>query len=248
MKKILYAGDTRLDGAAAYLAGVMTYHQLPFDYINGAFADAPGKLDYALYILSDYAVKHFAAGELDALAAAIRGGAGLLMIGGWESYHGSNGEYHRSPLADVLPVSMRDSDDRVNSYQPCVVHRVADHPAVSGLPWEKASAVGGFNRIAAKPGAQTVLELDRVELRWTADGLKVSSMETAPLLVVGLCGAGRVAAFASDVAPHWVGPLVDWGDRRVSAQACLPRANDVEVGNWYAQFLGQLVSWTAGRR
>ncbi len=32
-------------------------------------------------------------------------------------------------------------------------------------------------------------------------------------LVVGQHGRGRTAALATDVAPHWVGGLVDWGDR-----------------------------------
>jgi phosphoglycolate phosphatase-like HAD superfamily hydrolase len=31
--RILYAGDTRLDGAAAYLAGVLTHAGLLFDYV-----------------------------------------------------------------------------------------------------------------------------------------------------------------------------------------------------------------------
>jgi hypothetical protein len=46
---------------------------------------------------------------------------------------------------------------------------------------------------------------------------------------------------ATDVAPHWVGGFVDWGDQRV-AQAV---ANDgIEVGNWYARFFRNLLVWT----
>jgi hypothetical protein len=62
-----------------------------------------------------------------------------------------------------------------------------------------------------------------------------------PLLVIGAAGAGRTAAFLSDVAPHWVGPLVDWGLPRVSAQA--PGAPAIEVGAYYAQFFTRLVHW-----
>ena len=40
-----------------------------------------------------------------------------------------------------------------------------------------------------------------------------------PVLVIGTAGHGRAAAFASDIAPHWVGGFVDWGDSRVTAQA-----------------------------
>ena len=62
-----------------------------------------------------------------------------------------------------------------------------------------------------------------------------------PLLVVSDSGSSRSAAFASDVAPHWVGPLVDWGDARINAQA--PGAGEIEVGNWYAQFFANLINW-----
>jgi hypothetical protein len=64
-----------------------------------------------------------------------------------------------------------------------------------------------------------------------------------PLLVVGRWGRGRVAALATDVAPHWVGGLVDWGAGRVAAQA--PGAEAVEVGDLYARFVCQLMAWTA---
>jgi hypothetical protein len=35
-----------------------------------------------------------------------------------------------------------------------------------------------------------------------------------------------------DVAPHWVGGLVDWGRKRISAQS--KEATAVEVGEYYA--------------
>jgi len=63
------------------------------------------------------------------------------------------------------------------------------------------------------------------------------------LLVVGSHGQGRVTAFTSDAAPHWVGGLVDWGDQRLTA--CADGANPIEVGNWYARLFVQMVAWTA---
>ena len=54
---------------------------------------------------------------------------------------------------------------------------------------------------------------------------------------------GRTAALATDLAPHWVGGLVDWGDgERVVAQA--PGSWPIEVGNFYAQFIANLLTWT----
>jgi hypothetical protein len=61
---------------------------------------------------------------------------------------------------------------------------------------------------------------------------------------VGQWEKGRTAALLTDVAPHWVGPFVDWGRPRVAAQA--PEANAIEVGGDYAQFFRQLLEWTAG--
>ena len=63
---------------------------------------------------------------------------------------------------------------------------------------------------------------------------------TAPLLVVGRHGAGRTAALATDVAPHWVGGFVDWGDQRVKQDV---GGGAIEVGNWYARFFCNLVTW-----
>jgi hypothetical protein len=77
-------------------------------------------------------------------------------------------------------------------------------------------------------------------------------MQTDPMLVIGEHGSGRVACLATDAAPHWVGPLVDWGTDndppsgggRVACQA--PGGNAVEVGVCYARFLTQLLTWAMG--
>jgi len=60
-------------------------------------------------------------------------------------------------------------------------------------------------------------------------------------LVVGEFGRGRTAALATDVAPHWCGGLVDWGDRRLVRQVGGGR---IEVGNWYAELFRNLLVWT----
>ncbi len=68
-------------------------------------------MDYGLYIISDYSVKNWIGADFEHLSRAVRAGAGLLMIGGWESYHGLAGEYHKSPLKELLPVTMESRDD-----------------------------------------------------------------------------------------------------------------------------------------
>ena len=59
--------------------------------------------------------------------------------------------------------------------------------------------------------------------------------------MVGEHGRGRTAALATDVAPHWVGGLVDWGDQRVVQDV---GGGSIDVGNWYARFFRNLLVWT----
>jgi hypothetical protein len=246
-KSILYLGDTALRGAAGYLAGVIHHHGWVFDYVP---SDRPAEAALvarprALFVLSDYPAVQLAASLQDVLCAQVAEGAGLLMLGGWESYHGLGGNWENTPVARVLPVTIGSADDRLNCDQPLLVRQAGEHPTVAGLPWRtRTPGIGGLNRITPRPDAQVVLEARRFRTREEAGGFVFEPAESYPLLVVGRHGRGRTAALATDAAPHWVGGLVDWGAERVAAQA--PGADAVEVGDLYAQFFGQLLRW-AGR-
>lgn len=241
--KICYLGDGSLNGPACYLGGIMRHFGMPFDHVRSdepppaAFADEP----YALYVVSDYPAARFGEAAMTHVAARVQQGAGLLMLGGWESYFGRLGEYHRSPLAEILPVEMLQSDDRRNYAQPCLINKVADHPILDGLPWDRPAGIGGFNAIRPKPGAQTLLTSVQFAVERTSGGWTFTNGDEAPLLIVGGHGAGRTAALATDVAPHWVGGFVDWGDRRVVQEIA---GDAIEVGNWYAAFFRNLLAWT----
>lgn len=258
--RILYAGDSDLRGAAAYLAGVLTHAGLPFDYVPG---DAPlgpstARAEPCLYILSDYPARNLTDADFQRILGDVERGSGLLMIGGWESFHGAAGEYDRSPLAKVLPVRMQASDDRVNAPHPCVVEKRIDHPILEGLPLTHPPCVGGYNRVQPRADADVLLSARHLaidvrpfgESKGAGRGDRFDQEytfgvgEQAPLLVVGRHGQGRTAAFTSDVAPHWVGGLVDWGPERVRAEA--PGADEIEVGSHYAEFFTRLVRWTMG--
>jgi len=243
-KKICYLGDIQLVGAASYLAGIMLHEGLPFDYVP---SDQPPPADavsnpYALYIVSDYPAARFGEAAMAGVAGCVERGSGLLMIGGWESFFGCLGEYHRSPLAKVLPVEMQTTDDRRNFAQPCLVNQLAKHPILEGLPWDAPPGIGGLNAFLAKPDSQTLLSAVRFGVRRTAGQFQFTKEDEMPLLVVGRHGLGRTAALATDVAPHWGGGLVDWGNSRVKQD--VPGGFEIEVGNWYAQFFGNLVRWT----
>ena len=244
-KMILYCGDTALREAASYLAGLMAHLSIPFDYLasNERFDDEFLFRAYRGIVLSDYPAPNFAPGQVAKLAEKVHQGMGLLMIGGWASFTGANREYTETPLRKVLPVIMQEQDDRVNSWQPCVIEKEKDHAIVEALPFDGCSpSVGGFNRFRAKADAETILTVRQIGVSRKESKLLFSpSHDSHPLLVIGNHGSGRVAAFASDVAPHWVGGLVDWGDARVSFRA--EGANERVVGNWYAAFFGNLVRW-----
>ena len=243
---VLYLGDTSLQGAAAYLAGLIHRTGWSFDYLPSHVPAEAALFDSSrsLYVLSDYPAARLSPPLQQRLVQEVEAGAGLLMLGGWESYHGCGGDWDQTAVAAALPVEISAADDRVNCDQPALVRCVADHPAVRGLPWDaRPPCIGGYNRIRPKAEAQLVLEAQRFQVLRDAEDMRFRLAGSDPLLVVGRCGRGRAAALATDAAPHWVGGLIDWGTGRVTAHA--PGADTIEVGDLYARFFCQLMAWTA---
>jgi uncharacterized membrane protein len=134
--------------------------------------------------------------RLKLLADYVRQGGGLVMVGGWMSFAGIDGKarYHGSPLEEALPVTCLPYDDRQERPEgvvPAVLR--ADHPVLAGVPADWPFFLG-YNRVAPKAGAETVL-----------------AFGPDPLLSVWIHGKGRAAAFTSDCAPHWGPPgFLDW--------------------------------------
>jgi uncharacterized membrane protein len=217
----------------------------PFDYFPSHQAAESRGFDspHCLFILSDYPARNLAPALQQRLLEQVARGAGLLMLGGWESYHGSGGDWQGTAVAQALPVAIGEGDDRLNCDHPVLLRRRCDHPAVRDLPWEsRPPVIGGLNRIAPKSGATVVLEAQHFLPHAERESFVFEPARVDPLLVVGQYGQGRVAALATDVAPHWVGGLVDWGTGRLAAQA--PGAEAIEVGDLYARFFQQLLAWT----
>ena len=129
--------------------------------------------------------------RLEMLKGWVRGGGGLMMLGGWLSFSGAKemGGWRRSTIAEVLPVECLVGEDLVESsagYTPEVV--LPDHPLAKGLPWASFPPIFGYNELIAKPHGQVVVRVK----------------ETGhPLVVAGEFGKGRVCIYASDPAPHW---------------------------------------------
>lgn len=133
--------------------------------------------------------------RLRVLADWVRAGGALLMVGGYLSFSGieAKANYRATPLADVLPVTMEPGDDREETPQGVRPHVVLRHPAVARIAGD-LPAILGFQRLWTRPAAETLIAVDG-----------------RPLLAVGAAGQGRVAAFASDMGPHWLPPeFLEW--------------------------------------
>jgi uncharacterized membrane protein len=213
---------------------------LEFDHIpsNEKFKPELLQNSYKLFILSDYPVENFTDSALKLLAGKVKSGASLLMIGGWESFHGETGGYQGSLIEDLLPVFCMKEDDRENYYQGLVPVKVKDHPITDNLPFEFPPVICGYNRVIPKENAEVILYLKKLVIEYGAANLDAVDV---PYMIAGKYGRGKTGAVTSDFAPHWVGGLVDWGNKRVKAQAV--GGNEIEVGNYYVELIYQLVSW-----
>jgi uncharacterized membrane protein len=128
--------------------------------------------------------------RLEAVRGFVAGGGGLLMVGGYMTFAGidAKARWGHSPVAEVLPVSVLDRDDRVEIPAGVNPVAIAEHPIVAGLGTEWPTLLG-LNEVAPRESATTLAEAG-----------------AHPLLVVDTAGEGRTAAFTSDLAPHWATP------------------------------------------
>ena len=237
-RRVLYFGDGTLATSARYLAGVLVHYRIPFDHIptHRRFTGKALRRRYSLFILSDYPARNLSRSLQKELVENVKRGAGLLMIGGWSSFTGLDGCYHHTPVGDILPVILSGRDDRMNTEGGAVVYPKKRHPVLSGLSFRNAPVIAGFNRLNAKSSSQLILEARKILPRYPRIALE---KKRYPFLVFSRYGKGKVAALATDVAPHWVGSFVDWGKKRVKVR--VSRRIPVEMGERYLQFLGQLV-------
>ncbi|MBI5833104.1 MAG: hypothetical protein HZB16_12470 [Armatimonadetes bacterium] len=120
--------------------------------------------------------RSFAPRQLEALVAWVRDGGGLVLAGGMDCFTGADGRggYGQSPLAEILPVILRERSDFATGA--VVPVPTGQHELLAGLPtpWPELRE---RNRAVAKPGASTLV-----------------SAVGEPLLVAGTAGEGRVAA------------------------------------------------------
>jgi uncharacterized membrane protein len=125
----------------------------------------------------------------------VRAGGGFAMIGGWMSFGGFHGKGHWafSPVTELIPATILPHDDRVEVPEGTVPEVRARHPILNGLPAVWPDFLG-YNRLT-DPTGEVLLSFPNAD----------------PLLVTDTRGKGRVAAFTSDILPHWGSPrFIEW--------------------------------------
>lgn len=185
------------------------YLRLDLNNPQGRPADMAKRLgpgSYDVIILGDIDSTLFQGDELTRLAENIANGAGLLMLGGLQSF--GAGGYAETPLSDVLPVRM-DRFERQPLGEPIrqdlhypgplrmiptsiglshFAMALAPSPEENRRLWESLPPLDGANRWSGlKPGAIVLAE--------DASG--------HPILAIQFYGLGRVAAFAGDSTWRW---------------------------------------------
>jgi len=164
--------------------------------------------EYMAFVLGDIDASAFAPGELQALADRVREGAGLIMIGGFQSF--GAGGYANTPLAELSPIVMTTSDRQqpdipprndlhingavrlypVPMFRQHYLLRLSADQATSDRLWQTLPPFLGANRLRAKPTGQVLARAGEAS-------------NTPPLLVMQTYGSGRVLAFAVDSTWKW---------------------------------------------
>jgi uncharacterized membrane protein len=224
--------------------------------------------DFDVVILDDVDSRALSRPSWQALADVVRGGAGLMMTGGYHSF--GPGGFRDSPLADILPIDIGpaqrqgfDEPLRTDVQLPGPVRMKPAAPLGTNHPIMQLEGVGrailpvdptqGTDRIVhPTDSAATWFELppldganlfERRDLKPNAAVLaEADDARRHALLVAGQPGDGRVLAFAGDSTWRW--QMQGFGDahRRFWRQAVLWLAKKDE------QTEGRVWIKLAGRR
>ena len=242
--RVFYAGDSPVGGAANYLRGVLremkarVTHLPPSEKLKPAFL----KSRYDVIILSDYAAAQTPLVSQKIIAKQVQNHAGFLMVGGWGSYSGPFGGWRGSWIEKLLPVTCKKSDDRVNFPGGASLVLKDTGGFLNPKIFRQMPAICGLNEIVPKDKSKILLAARKI----LSDGHHIHlEARQYPLLVVGDHPQKRVAALATDLAPHWCGGLVDWGTK--SQKLKVTSKIQIQVGNYYIDFVSSLVRWLAAR-
>lgn len=175
----------------------LTARWIPEDTKGSWPVNLPGLFDsnkFDVFIIGDLDAAALGREQLKQLAEAVDNGAGLVMIGGSNTF--GRGGYTGTAMSDVLPVNM-DTNSRTNQItEPLRLSLARSHPVTDlggDRPeqiWQDLPPQLGANRFLGPkvaPGVEVLLQ----------------SNNDQPMLVVGSYGRGRVSAVAFDSTYRW---------------------------------------------
>ena len=169
----------------------------------------PGKYD--VYILGDVDSTAFRGSELADLAKCVRSGAGLMMLGGLQSF--GPGGYRDTPLVELLPVGM----DALERQQPDESLRTDVHwPGPLKMQLTELGQRNFALMLAGKPSDNAALWAQLPPLDGAnkfhdvtrGAAVLIDAAKDKPLLVAQTVDNGRVMAFAGDSTWRW--PMKDF--------------------------------------
>ncbi|MEQ9409382.1 MAG: glutamine amidotransferase [Fuerstiella sp.] len=154
---------------------------------------APG--NYDAFIIGDVPAAVFGDERLRRIYVCCEQGAGLMMIGGQNSF--GAGGYQRTPLAGLLPIVMSDADEQLTDAVAMIPTRAALNnpilqiasPDQNSNRWNELPPLEGANVFRLKAG--------------TAAQVLAESKTRMPLLVGQSTGSARVLVFAGDTTWQW---------------------------------------------
>lgn len=236
-----------MGGAANYLLAILrhldcdTIHVPPSQPITRHLV----KGDYSAFVLSDFSRKDVPASSEKMIERQVQDGAGLLMVGGWGSFSGLHGFWQGSRIENLLPVTCLGRDDRMNFPGGARIEKKESHEILEKLSFRNAPSICGLNRVRLRERGRVLVSASKI-----LDGGKPRSLflERAeyPVLVIDRDPGKRIAALATDLAPHWCGGLVDWGIGRLRLR--VEREIFVELGRSYIAFVSSLIRWLCQNR
>lgn len=154
---------------------------------------APGKYD--VYILGDVPANYLTTRQQQSLLAAVQAGAGLIMLGGKDSF--GDGGWSASPVASILPTFVRPGDGQIepqgglrvvpnlaglDSY----VLQLGSTPQESAALWQALPTISGASRLGRPKEAALV---------WA------ETPQREPMMVALEVGRGRVISFGGETWP-----------------------------------------------
>lgn len=191
--------------------------------------DAETVNSFDVFIFGDLDASFIRPEQQQLIADRVRGGAGLVMLGGYHSL--GPGHYEGTPLGEILPVNVGPADigQVTDEFLPTLTPAGSNHPIFYNIASFFPTRQGAGEREGLPPldGCTRV-----AGPRPTAEVLAVCDDEGGelPVLAVHTVGKGRAAAFTGDTTRKW-----EQG----------PKARGEESP--FLQFWGQMVRWLAGR-